>query len=97
MTKSVDAVDVIVQQLGHDTVSRLQQGPVRLYSDVRVPCPEDVTCVSGASATSIRWKVVRSVDEGGWEQAKGRSTETWQDSAIVTRFRGSANSRSSRC
>lgn len=96
VTESASEVGAVVEQYGHDAVSRLRQGLEKAYSTVRMPCPVTLTRVSRIAATSIRRKGERSRYDGELEPAEGRPTETWQGSARATRSRGSGKSRGSR-
>lgn len=70
----MNAVDVVVQQMGRDAVNRLRKGLEQTYFTVRVPCLVTLTCVFGVAATSIHWKGERSGYDGVSEPAESLSS-----------------------
>lgn len=56
VSEVVDAVDEVVQQLGHEVANRLRQGLVWAYLTVCVSCPVALTRISGVAVASILWK-----------------------------------------
>lgn len=54
VTKSVNAVDALVQPFDYDVVNRLRQELERPFSTVRLPFLAASPRVSGVAATSIR-------------------------------------------
>lgn len=96
LTELVNAADRVVQQLGYNAVSWLQQKPERAYSTIRVPCSVALTLASSVAVTSFRWKLKESGDEKESEPAEDRPTETRQDFAKTLRPRGSGKGRGSR-
>lgn len=96
MTELVIAIHAVVQQLGYDAVSRLQQRLEMAYSFPRVPCLMALTSVFGAAATSILWKGEKSGEEKESAPSDGWSVETGNGSAKETRPRWSGKGRSAR-
>lgn len=64
VTEYVNAVDVVVLQLGQKAVNRLRKGLERAYSTVRVLFPAALTRILGVAASSIRWKDKGSEGDG---------------------------------
>lgn len=96
VTKFINAVNAVVQQLGYNAVSWLWRALERPYSTVRVPCTVALTRVSGVAATSMRWKGEESRDVRESKPAECHPTETRQGSVNLTCPQGSGKDRSVR-
>lgn len=96
VTESVNTVNAVIQQLGHETVTGLRKDFEMAYSTVRVSFAVAFTRVSGVAATSVCWEGEESADEQEAELAEGRPAETRQGYANVARPRGSGKKRSAR-
>lgn len=73
--KFASSIYSIVQQLGHDAVSRLRRELETAYSIVHVLCPMALARVFGVAATSIHWKAEECKDQKGSEPGEGHPAE----------------------
>lgn len=93
MTAPENGVDAVVQQLGSDTVSSLQQRFELAYLTVWMPCPGAFTRACGSMRTSSRWKGETSEKKGLKEPVEGCASNTSKCTPITRRSHGSGSSR----
>lgn len=78
LTESVNTVNTVVQEFGHDAGNHLRQRLERAYLRARLPCLVVLTCISGMAATSTSWKSERSGDDEEPKQTESRPSKTFQ-------------------